>query len=1042
MSALSQIVCVLVALIVAGCSQFQANPYASFSVGTIDEEGSETPAVVLIGDPQVSSRESLINDRIREVEHLETMIDKSKKVSFEPQLKRDLRVIRALSAQLGISFNPASGAAFERQEELDRLRTDVEMAKLRNELERLKNLSQPASDNGSSEQEPTETDPPSEPGDGDPSVEEIKTQLNKAVTSAENLVAELQKTAAEGRAADAAIKVSPEDHFEDLNAYRARLRQRQNEVRLDDVHDQYGHALYRLQFTAAVLPGEIKNKFAVLDMEVLPVTANDDRIRVLYEQWLAELSANDLRVVLSETTGFSRSHSQWERAKAEIESEDLAGRVAIRVPMSGRQTESTPILLRLFTYPDDLETIANMLLHDFQDLHSEYENFHDAEDPMVTVIQDHSGPSCTVSANYDGKKNTSIYQNAKAVLDSHASLSAITFFLSTLKATGGSGVDLETLESMLNRFLDLYTTADKVLKKMKDLSQVEDRRCFEPRTTMVPSAFKDRVSQTTIDNTKYWRGEARTFQVQPTERVQRISSVASAVNSMQLAFSLVASGPTKGIGLNAGAAAAKTAIGMVEAIERTPVVIGYTDRQCVSECQSANGMPVPSVRFGYIFGPKAVLNTEKNQLEYRHEPKNYPVFVDITVPSWWPAIYLKVRSAWAKNWHSGTQVLESVESRLIKVPLRPRHADAGRLTEFVVKSQSGSDIDAPLITSIYPAQVSACTREVVFIIAGDNLWRAPVAYLRGQRHKTIRVLPDMKGLEVTFDVNNLPVWPHVGTAQDKIIVWTSLGHHSRKVEVINTRNGKPCPGTSKTDAVASSLKPASSHFIGGKTGTIRINLAAPLPTATRNVKVIHQLLTTEGVAFPFQEADKTAIFPGRYVEGSAKVSPPTDRHEAAINGMLLRVGLSYQTIDGGERHPFWAGRTLVYYVNDKASRFKVDTDKINSLSETVTLTPPVKLNEGYPKFMPRPDNFTAIIKDHEKAKLSATADWNALSGKVVVSVRSESDAARKEFLTAACKGETQLVISASDPSGQSPLVESKTVKIKKHTAEEDCNSNG
>ena len=65
-----------------------------------------------------------------------------------------------------------------------------------------------------------------------------------------------------------------------------------------------------------------------------------------------------------------------------------------------------------------------------------------------------------------------------------------------------------------------------------------------------------------------------------------------------------------------------------------------------------------SARFGYVFGPKAVLNTKDNRLEYRHQAGSYPVFADITVPSWWPAIRLNVRSAWAGNWHEGTEVLK------------------------------------------------------------------------------------------------------------------------------------------------------------------------------------------------------------------------------------------------------------------------------------------------------------------------------------------------------------------------------------------------
>ena len=119
------------------------------------------------------------------------MIEKSDEVSFEPQLKRDLRVIRALAAQLGISFNPAPGAAFEGEEVLDRLRTDIEVAKLRNELERLKSFSEPDLDNDPGQEELDNVDPPG--GPEGPGVEEIKAQLNKAVTTAENLASMSQK---------------------------------------------------------------------------------------------------------------------------------------------------------------------------------------------------------------------------------------------------------------------------------------------------------------------------------------------------------------------------------------------------------------------------------------------------------------------------------------------------------------------------------------------------------------------------------------------------------------------------------------------------------------------------------------------------------------------------------------------------------------------------------------------------------------------------------------------------------------------------------
>lgn len=1010
--------CVFVALTVAGCSFFDKNPYADFVVGRVNETAPETPAVVLVGDPQVSSRESLINDRIREVDHLEALIEESKRVSFEPQLKRDLDVIRAFATQLGLSFNPTSGSAVERQEGLAELRTAVEEFKLRNELDRLKKLSQENPSDEDLEPQLQKPEPPA--GLEEPSVAEIKNQLNKAVVAAENLLAEVSKSAADGRASETNITVSPEDHFEDLNAYRARLRQRQNQIRLDDAHDAAGRSLYRLQFSAAVLPGAVKDKFAVLDVEISPVRVSADEIRGLYDRWLEELSARSIRLVTSEGSGLRRDHFRWEQVQTELIRARLTERVLLRgVPLrTGGQ-----ITIPVFTYPgNDRETIIRILndkkLATFLDK-SASESFSvgrsDGENSCHFLITDQNGVT-----------KPKAYTESKAVVDARASISVMEVVVSAIKAD----VDPEYATNLLRDIEKVYRDAATVLQNMKaKYSAGKKTKCFEAKATMVPPEFSGKVSKN-----NHWAGDARTYQAQPTERVQRISSVASAVHSMQMAFSLAALLPNSGIGLNAGAGAAKTAIGMAEAIERTPLVIGYTDHQAVATMEES------SSRFGYVFGPRAVLSTEVNGLEYRQQARSHPVFADITVPSWWPAILLKVRSAWAENWHSGTHVLKKGNSRSITVNLRPRSRDAGRLTEFILDNPlvSVSDLDVPTINSIYPEEVSGCTGHIVFLVAGDNLWRSPAAYLRGRAHRSIEILPDMRGLEITFDVDNLPVPPHADAVDDKVTVWTSLGSVSKEVKVVNSRLGAPCQSTSTMTGIGAYLSPASPRVVGGTAENIRVNLARPLPAAARNVKVLYQLSTIRGVAFGSEEIDETSMFPGSYAEGSATIEPPAGTVGEAVNGAPLRVGLSYQTFDGGDRQRNWAGRAMVYYVDDAASRFDVDTDMIDGLPGTVILTPPVQLLAGYPDFVPNRGNFVAEIAGSKDAKLKAIADWNSVPGKVVVSVEVGNIDARKAFLKVACKNETQLVILAADNSEKSPAVVGEIVKIKRQVAPADC----
>ncbi len=683
------------------------------------------------------------------------------------------------------------------------------------------------------------------------------------------------------------------------------------------------------------------------------------------------------------------------------------------------------ITIPVFTYPgNDSETIIRILIDtELADLLDKSAN------ESFTVEHRGDKGSCHFVIGDRGKTpKTNAYAASRAVVDAAASISVMEVVLSTITTAGSRSVDPKHARDLLRHIKSVYHDAVVVLRKMEDkYSGDEEARCFKRKATMVPPEFSSKVSKD-----GHWAGDARTYQAQPTERVQRISSVASAVNSMQMAFSLAAVLPRSGIGLNAGAGAAKTAIGMAEAIERTPLVIGYTDRQDVVKTKES------SSRFGYVFGPRAVLNTKVNGLKYRQQARSHPVFADITVPSWWPAIDLKVRSAWAQNWHNGTQVLKNGVSRLINVDLRPRQRDAGRLTEFILGNGLVSDLDVPTISSIYPDEISACTNadHIVFLVTGDNLWRSPVAYLRGKAHKSIEVLPDMRGLEVTFDVEKLPAPPRQDI-DDKITVWTSLGSHSKDVKVVNSRLGAPCPSTNKT-TIGAYLNPASPRFVGRTAGNIRVNLATPLPAAARNVKVMYQLSTIGGVALKLEEIDDTSMFPGSYAEGSATIVPPPGTVEEAVNGAPLRVGLSYQTFDGGARQLFWAGRTVVYYVNDAASRFDLNTEMIDGLPGTVILTPPVQLSVGYPDFVPSRGNFVAEIAESTDAKIKATADWNSVPGKIVVSVEVENTDARKAFLKVACKQETQLMIIAADNSEKSPSIVGKKVKIKRQIAPEDC----
>src|SRR5690606_21541671 len=104
---------ILIGMGLAGCIKPKAEFYA-IDVHDIDEKTPQTRAMIRLSDPQVFSRDAMINDRIKERDHLESLLKESTgtKLNFEPQLAREFSGVSAFAAQLGVSANPAAGLKF------------------------------------------------------------------------------------------------------------------------------------------------------------------------------------------------------------------------------------------------------------------------------------------------------------------------------------------------------------------------------------------------------------------------------------------------------------------------------------------------------------------------------------------------------------------------------------------------------------------------------------------------------------------------------------------------------------------------------------------------------------------------------------------------------------------------------------------------------------------------------------------------------------------------------------------------------------------
>lgn len=354
------------------------------------------------------------------------------------------------------------------------------------------------------------------------------------------------------------------------------------------------------------------------------------------------------------------------------------------------------------------------------------------------------------------------------------------------------------------------------------------------------------------------QGESYAYAAMPVERAQRLSTVASAANAMQLAMALSAVLPTQGLSLNGAAAYQELAVGTIDARERVPLVIGFADRALTAP---SNPKPAQQARFGWLFGPPLHLDTENDQLVRRHTVANHRVLADISAPAWWPSATLQVRSAWIGNWRDTNTATILNPDRYMTVAPELEHAPCGKklsnqfcqpitvqlpqnsadlhaLTEQLARRYTQQPLRAPQIDRIEPNTISACADQVEFFVYGVDLWQNPEANLRGVKESDFCVLPDMAGIAVTFDIAMLPPSPHP-RQDDKLWIVTQHGRVGGNIEIAGDRSRRDsgCGHTSSQTSLALDLEssPILDHRMAS---TLRFRVTnGALPTSYFNLFV-------------------------------------------------------------------------------------------------------------------------------------------------------------------------------------------------------------
>ncbi|MBX9858007.1 MAG: hypothetical protein K2Y20_00265 [Sphingomonas sp.] len=952
-------------MLLSGCL---GNPYAS-SIESVNEKAPQTAAAIQVSEPEVYARETLINDRRRESEYLEDLIDKSASVNFEPQLKRVLESIQTIQASANVGYAPSPAA--NRSEELARAQQEIELKTKQAELananltlfrsQQALQAAQAAAAAGTAPP-PGSSSPTAPAASADVStltaqvkalqekvtqqtsaIEELKTRIGALTTAAP---ANPFTNTGAGPISPSSITASPMDLFRDRQAYRSELRAAQASVQLDDGHDVAAHALYRLQFQATIAPGAVKNKFAVVRLKVKPKVLRDNEIASLYSLWLGHVAyrsnglsgpsdaSRDARDPVYLAMGASSdlyrfvdlgsdARRAWFKKRPGLP-DDAGAFWRLNAVVPPRLSAAAH---RLFG-ASNLATAGRIAV-----LNTRWESFTKKLDPSAQ-----SSPSSDTICPLE--------------LSDYEEILALQYVAVSMRTMG----DWKLLDYRSRA--DVEALLDRLTQVTQDLDAIKDpspkwRECEErygaPKS-FVPAAFRE-----TISNYNREEGWSAAYATSPVELSQQISTSAAAMQSLQLGLSLSANMPLQGLTGNGSLNYLQAARGRVEALERLPLAVGFSDRDKCEEDVVVEGR---CAVFGWIFGPQAVIDPKSKDIKLIQRLRRYTATVDLSVPSWWPKLEMSLQTSWVGNWHAGQIVTvdKSDDQRKISKTLRPNRADLDSLTDVLSARTLGGAVATTSISEIIPTAIAPCGKDVSLLVFGSNIWRGTEAYLNGVRASEIRTAPDMAGIYIRFDSQLLRQVAHQSDAD--LIIWTRQGAARKPITL---RPSSACRSDELPEpafgAVVPRLVATSNKFdilfdgpLPSNPSALQVGLVGKAP---RNLAVT----PTEGsdgrtITLTFNPALSTPNITSGWSDGTVFTAKLKLADPLNAVGQLLRIE-----------------RDLVFYKTEPTLKLDAGSATIASIDKPFTVIFPLNADKGYDGFDP--------------ARLEATVEGGAFPVRVV-----------------------------------------------------------
>jgi hypothetical protein len=754
---------------------------------------------------EVFTRERLISRRFTEQQWLESKLtpEHMETLEFGQSGLRDTRRFSAVLTSLGAEFSPLGGALTQDQGQLtlDQLRNQ----RLSNDIQRVQLEQQLAELRRQIEQGKYEAKAPAQPNAPTPlagvtseqleaRVKELETKLAAQIATAvakqeidELLKADTRKGFAPspGDAIETRAKAHPIDELTDERAYRNAVSALLREQELDDTHDLLGRTIHTLKFDVTIggiaREGLVAKVHCHIDDEVgkWEDYTKDDynrlagvleaRLREETLQVMAQLqqALNPLRSTLTQEEAVLLLAEVTEANAtdiAKLAQLERQSRIDLRVlrDLAHAEGSAKSALLDQFIQQDEVGIEEVELLRQMAELQRSVE----VRQAVVRRLTDSGAVSATAPT-----PPTTVQELSRAtgrmVLKRYDALRAY-FDLSETQPEPG-----------------LWLTGELVLPKVT-------RFPAKPEALTAKLCNLNKAMSETANLQPY------VYTIEPHQLAQNISDVSALEELRSLVLSLRAAIPNTGLTAQTYNQFINQTQQRLHAILRNPLVVGYAYASDTGEASSKRNRTIfgrlfgrkgndthekaaadakgKGNSFGWVFGGSFAID-EKGKPTFRHATKTHSVQASIALPAWRNKIVLHVDRLWIDG-RTGKETKPGKALQRIEIDLP---ADDRAVLTYLLRKQSGAR--SPRIIPQL-ADINRSTRYSLYadseetqhlIVRGNDLWRSPRAFVGGVEAKPISILPDMRGLRLSFGRIPLPPSAREGRAAADLVIITSEG---------------------------------------------------------------------------------------------------------------------------------------------------------------------------------------------------------------------------------------------------------------------------